>query len=195
MVNKLQQCLRILPPADDVDRYKGLIRIGVTTRSTLGAVTFDTGGILVDHGWLRILGACSQKLPRNIADWNAERSSQFLLVADDVVGGFFALNGGGLGKNLGKMYYLPPHSLEWEEFECGYTKFLKWTLGESSCLETFYKDFRWDGWEEEIQQLDGSECFMFCPFLWTKEGSVSKSRRSVIPVKEAWACKAKFLLN
>src|SRR6059058_3094053 len=42
----------------------------VTARSPLGAVALETGGILIDHGWLRVLGAGSPKLARTIAGWN-----------------------------------------------------------------------------------------------------------------------------
>ena len=42
-------------------------------------------------------------------DWNFSKSfnqsgdkPKYLLVADDVIGGYFALNGGSLGSNLGK---------------------------------------------------------------------------------------------
>ena len=45
-------------------------------------------------------------------DWNFSKSfnqsgdkPKYLLVADDVIGGYFALNGGSLGSNLGKIYY------------------------------------------------------------------------------------------
>jgi hypothetical protein len=36
-----------------------LERLHVTTRSTLGALAHETGGILVDHGWLRLFGCRS----------------------------------------------------------------------------------------------------------------------------------------
>lgn len=39
-----------------------LLATQVTTRSPMGAVVYHTGGILVDHGWIRILGAGECKL-------------------------------------------------------------------------------------------------------------------------------------
>lgn len=73
---------------------------------------YGTGGILVDGGWLRMLGSGHPKLTRNIAMWNNGRSNGFCLVADDAVGGFFALNGGAFGDDLGSVYYLAPETLD-----------------------------------------------------------------------------------
>ena len=41
-----------------------LLKTQVSTRSVMGAVVYETGGILIDHGWLRILGSGSPRLPR-----------------------------------------------------------------------------------------------------------------------------------
>src|SRR5262245_32382608 len=71
----------ILPPSEV--RGEVLCNLQITTRSTLGGVAYETGGILVDHGWLRFLGSGHTKLPRNLTDWNRDRSKGFLLVADD----------------------------------------------------------------------------------------------------------------
>ncbi|MEO3747968.1 DUF2625 family protein [Plantactinospora sp. B5E13] len=37
--------------------------LGITTRSWLGAVVANRGGLLVDHGWLRVLGGGHDGLP------------------------------------------------------------------------------------------------------------------------------------
>ena len=71
-------------------------------------------------------------MPRSLPGWNKGKSFKkygdrpgFLLVADDAMGGFFALNGGQLGKDAGKVYYLSPDNLEWEPLELTYTEFLQ----------------------------------------------------------------------
>src|SRR5262245_57158235 len=94
-------------PATEPQRSDALVSIQVTTRSPMGAVIYETGGLLVDHGWIRVLGSGHPQLPRSLPDWNWGRSiveegipPPFLLVADDVVGGFFALNGGAIGDEL-----------------------------------------------------------------------------------------------
>jgi hypothetical protein len=98
-------------PANRTLADSALFQLQVTTRSPMGAITYFTGGILVDNGWIRILGSGSRKLNRSIAAWNQGKSlnrfgeqPKFLLVADDAVGGFFAINGGALGSDLGTMY-------------------------------------------------------------------------------------------
>ena len=47
-----------------------------------------------------------------------------MLIADDAAGGFYAINGGGLGKDLGKINDLSPYDLEWDSLEIGYTDFI-----------------------------------------------------------------------
>jgi hypothetical protein len=81
-----------------------LYNLQVTTRSPLGAITYFTGVILIDNGWIRILGSGSEKLKRTIVSWNKGKTfsqigeqPKYLLVADDVLGGLFAINGGALG--------------------------------------------------------------------------------------------------
>lgn len=42
----------ILSPGDCRDEV--LLDLQVTTHSTLGALAYDTGGVLIDDGWLRL---------------------------------------------------------------------------------------------------------------------------------------------
>ena len=168
-----------------------LFSLQVTTRSPMGAITHETGGILIDHGWLRLLGSGHPKLPRNIVDWNAGRSSGYLLVADDAIGGFFAINGGALGPDQGSMHYWAPDTLNWESLGLGYTDFLCWAL--SDRLNVFYESLRWPGWEVDTQQLGGDQCFNFYPFLWSEQGSVKSSSRKAINVAEQFTFNVEFV--
>ena len=45
----------LLPPGPE--RENALLYLQVTTHSTLGALAYDTGGILVDNGW--VLRTCT----------------------------------------------------------------------------------------------------------------------------------------
>ncbi len=173
----------ILPASDR--RGEVLSALQVSTRSTLGAITFSTGGILVDGGYLRLLGSGHPRLPRDIVGWNTGRSSGFLLIADDAVGGFFALNGGALGEDTGSVYYFAPDTLRWEPLEIGYSVFVQWSLSEK--LHDFYASLRWSGWQADIQHLTTDQCFNFYPFLWTNEGSVEHSSRQAVSVSELYA--------
>lgn len=50
----------------------------------------------------------------------ARRMPSYLLVADDVLGGFFAINGGAFAGEAGNVFYYAPGSGEWEDCEMGY---------------------------------------------------------------------------
>jgi hypothetical protein len=65
--------LEALPPSDPA-RGEALVATQVTTRSPMGAVIYETGGLLVDHGWLRLLGSGHSRLPRSLPGWNGGRS-------------------------------------------------------------------------------------------------------------------------
>ena len=175
--------IELLPPS--ADRAAVLHGLQVSTRSTLGAITYETGGILIDGGWLRMLGSGHPKLTRSLPVWNQGRAEGFLLVADDAVGGFFAINGGALGSDPGTIYYLAPDTLDWESLEVGHTAFTQWAF--TGRLHDFYSGMRWDGWESDVPGLHGDRCFNFYPFLFTKEGSTRTSSRKAVPVAEQYA--------
>ena len=83
----------------EADGARCLEAVQVTSRSPMGALAHSTGGMLVDEGWIRVLGAGGPRLTRSLASWNSlpggkERLPGALLVGDDAIGGFFALNGG-----------------------------------------------------------------------------------------------------
>jgi hypothetical protein len=163
-------------PADEVGRGQALVETQVTVRSPMGAVIYNTGGVLIDQGWLPLLGSGHTKLPRSLPSWNQGRSVSaegkslgFLLIADDVVGGFFALNGGAFGPGSGQIFYFAPDTLRWEPMNgMGYSQFLVWSFGAN--LKRFYQGMYWDGWESEVSSLQGDQAFSIYPPLWTVEG-------------------------
>lgn len=118
-IGKAKNKVEVLP-VDTVKAKDALFKTQVTTRSPMGAIVYSSGGLLVDGGWIRILGSGHDRLNRTLPDWNKGKSFKefgeapaYLLVADDAAGGFFAINGGGLGSDAGKVYYLSPDNLEW----------------------------------------------------------------------------------
>jgi hypothetical protein len=175
----------LLPPSGE--RNEVLLQTQVTTRSTMGAIAYETGGILIDGGWLRVLGSGHPKLLRTLPGWNHGRSSGFYLVADDAIGGFFAINGGAFGDDVKNMYYWAPDALNWEPMRIGFSDFFVWALSER--LAQFYETLRWPSWREDIANLSGDSCFSFYPFLWTKEGSLTTSHRAQVAVREAFDSK------
>lgn len=179
-------------PVDTSKAKEALFKTQVTTHSPMGAVVYMTGGLLVDNGWIRILGSGSDKLNRSLPDWNKGKAfkdfgqpTPYLLIADDAMGGFFLLNGGGLGSDLGKVYYLAPDNLEYEPLELTYTEFLNFCF--NSNLDEFYKGYRWTSWKADVAKLKGDEVFNFFPYLWTKEGiDINKVSKKAVPVEEQY---------
>lgn len=172
----------LLPPS--TRRAETLLAVQVSTRSVLGAVAFETGGILIEHGWLRLLGSGHERLSRSLPRWNEDRADGFYLVADDAIGGFFALNGGRLGADHGKLYYFAPDSLRWEPMGIEYSQFVLWAMSER--VQAFYESTRWPSWRTDVATLSGDRCYCFYPPLWTEEGSAEKSHRGEVPVAESW---------
>lgn len=177
----------IVPPNEEV-REKELLDLQVTTKSTLGAVAYSTGGILFQHGWLRVLGSGHSNLPRTITSWSKQCGVKHsLLVADDVVGGFFALNGGFIDEGIGQIFYFAPDTLEWECQEMGYTDFLHWAC--TGDLASFYEPFKWSEWESYISNLNGSQGVSIYPPLWSKEAKqngIDNCSKKAVPIKELW---------
>lgn len=177
-------------PADESKAKTALFNTQVTSRSTMGAIVYETGGILVDNGWIRILGHGHASLNRSLPDWNKGKSfkefgesSPFLLIADDAVGGMFLVNGGGLGPDAGKVYYLSQDKLEYEPTGLSYSEFILFCF--NADLEEFYKGLRWKNWREDVVKLKGDQVFSFYPFLYTKEGvDINKVSRTIVPSEE-----------
>lgn len=185
-VNKVQ-----ILPVDTAKCGDALLHTHVTTRSTMGAIVYHSGGILVDNGWIRILGSGSLELTRSLPDWNKDKTFNefgdipgYLLIADDAVGGFFVLNGGEFDE-AGKVYYLAPESLEFESLGITYTEFILFCFNND--LSLFYKDARWKNWEKDLETLKADQVFNFYPPLWSKEGAdINLNFKKPVPVEEQY---------
>lgn len=175
-------------PRDEAAARACLERLQVTTRSTLGALAHETGGLLIDDGWLRVLGCGHPQLRRALGTWNEQLGipvSDYLLIADDVVGGAFAINGGGLGTPIGNVFYFAPDALSWEDTELGHGAFLRWTF--EGDIEAFYEGMRWPGWRDEIASVSGDQILSLVPPPWTAEGKdVATVSRRGVPALEIW---------
>lgn len=176
--------------ADRAQAEATLLALQVTTRSPLGALALETGGILVEHGWLRLLGCGHARLPDTLLTWNGLGEPAMgvpleggFVVAVDVLGGVFALNGGGLGSDTG-IHYFAPNSLRWEALECSHLAFIEWAL--MGDLARFYASMRWPGWEQEVAGLAPAYGISIYPFLWTAGLPVATRSRRAVPLAELW---------
>lgn len=179
-------------PGDRTRGEKTLLGLQITTRSPMGAITLETGGILFDHGWLRFLGSGSERLRGNLLSWNGlgeepvvdEPLDGALVVAHDAVGGFFALNGGAFEGKQGDAFYMAPDTLAWEDLGLSYSDLLHWAA--NGDLATFYENARWPGWEDEVSTLSGDQGFSIYPPLWAKGDPVGERSRHSAPMSELW---------
>ncbi|WP_031013598.1 DUF2625 family protein [Streptomyces sp. NRRL F-5727] len=157
-----------------------LLQLQVSARSNLGGIVLNCGGLLVDGGWLRIFGSPSEAGLPGLAEVNAMpstfdpswRPGAGLVVAHDVLGGVFALNGGnpresGRPGEPGEIVYFAPDALRWEALGAGHSAWLSWVF--SGGLQEFYEGLRWDGWRSEVSVLDGRQGLSFFPPLWSAE--------------------------
>jgi hypothetical protein len=141
---------------------------------------------------VRVLGSGHPRLTRSVASWNAGRTIRqpgqtppFVLVADDVLGGFFAINGGGaFAAEPGLVCYFTPDTLEWESLEIPHSEFVMWLL--SGDQAKFYEGFRWDGWQAEVGALSGDMAYSFYPFLSAKADSIEDRSRMPVPIEELY---------
>lgn len=172
--------VEVLPCAAG-DGQRTLEALQVSTRSPLAAIGYHTGGLLLDGGWLRILGAGSVRLSRSLEGWNrlsaTRRYVHGLLVADDALGGFFAWF-----QEPRTIHYFAPDTLEWEDLGLGYTNWLAAMLSQQ--FDEFYAGLRWPGWEEEVARLDPDQgLHVYPPLAMQAEGPRD---RKAVPMEELW---------
>lgn len=96
----------------------------------MGALVYGCGGIVIDGGWLRVLGSGCERMKRGIYSFNLGKSvseagqmPSYLLVADDILGGFFAINGGAFRGKAGNVFYCAPDSSKLEDTQLSYSRF------------------------------------------------------------------------
>jgi Protein of unknown function DUF2625 len=170
--------------ADLARRDAALVALQITSHSFLGAVVGECGALVVDQGWLRILGAGTEGLP-GVHEANGLSAGPPLLldVAWDVLGGRFAIYGGGLDASPGEVCYWGPDTLDWTPVGGGYTDFIPWAL--SDALADFYSALRWPEWEQEVEVLAPDQGLSLIPPPFTAEGrDLAQVSRKAVPLAE-----------
>jgi hypothetical protein len=172
-----------LLPADDAEGRATLDSLdGITEWSVLGALARNAAALVVDD-WLVVLGAGGGGYP-GLRELNDE-IEWALVVALDVVGGGFAISGGGLGcGEPGEVCYLAPDTLEWMDTGLGHAAFVHWTL--HGPIDQFYEDLRWPGWREDVAALNRGQGIYSYPPPWSAEGRGADVHRGAVPLAEAW---------
>lgn len=185
--------IRILE-ADRRRAEETLVGLQASDRTTFGAVALNSGGLLIDRGWLKVLGCGHEAIEGDLRAWNGLgpdpldlkcKPEGYVIAAYDVAGGFFAINNGAFNDRTPNVYYFAPDTLEWEDTEKGYTDFLAWAM--DGDLEQYYATFRWKGWENDVRALQGGQGMSIVPFLWSKESrDANKAVRTPIAMTELW---------
>jgi hypothetical protein len=181
-------------------REEALLALQVTTRSVLGATAWHCTGVLLDHGWLRLLGGVGSDLPDLLAV-NAERlvagsAAPYLVIALDVLGGRFAVNGGGLAGALGEVAYFGPDTLDWLPTGLSHSAFVEWAF--TGDIDGFYEDVRWNSWESQVRDVALGALLAVYPPLFTKQGrDLAGTTRRSVPWRELldWLDDAKRQLD
>jgi hypothetical protein len=187
----------VVPPRDADAGPQTLFRLQVTTGSTLGALAAYCGALLVDHGWLRLLGSGLEGLP-SLAEANGlggptERSAPpgHLVIGHDVLGGTFAVNGGGLPGDQGEICYFGPDTLSWTPIGvAGHSALVRWAL--SGGLGETFADLRWPGWEPQAAATGPGQAIFTYPPLWAAESRGSIVQRGVVPLSEVLGVRDDF---
>ena len=139
--------VQVLPAEADRAR-QCLARLEISDRSWLGALVANSGGIALDHGWLRVLGSGGPQLPDVVSESKPEHG--LVVVAYDVLGGHFIWASVDPGAKP-TIHYFGPDTLEYQDVELGYAQWLHAML--TGWMTEFYAGLRWPGWEAEVASL------------------------------------------
>jgi hypothetical protein len=170
---------------------KTLLAMQYTTQSIVGAIAYETGGIAVDSGWLRVLGAGGPELSLDLAKANGldkqatlAADAPGIIVAVDVLGGVFAINTGKLPGPADDVFYLAPDTLEWLDLGRRYSGFVQWALGGD--LDQFYRALRWPTWKKDLHALSLDSGLHVLPPLFIKADAKVPVSRKPVPIDELW---------
>ena len=167
-------------PVDPERASACLTALGITTRSWLGAVVANSGGLVIDHGWLRVLGGGHDGLP-DVAD-KMDPSTGHLVVAFDVMGGQFTWMAAQPGARP-TVHYFGPNDLARQDLGLGYGDWLDAML--AGAMTQFYETLRWPGWETEVAGVALDQGINALPPPWTREGKdLSAVSRKPIPLAQ-----------
>lgn len=178
---------RLLPPEDGI-RTETLLRLQITTRSMLGAVAYETGGVAIAEGLVRLLGSAGGRSLIQAADLAGcpldGSQPDVIVVADDVLGGLFALNGGRFGAaGQGEVFHLAADDIVWTPLGVGYTDFVAWCL--SGDLNQLYGPLADLDEYKALPRPPFDATYSFYPCLWTREAKEGRPSVHVVSAAES----------
>jgi hypothetical protein len=178
-IKRSSKTINVLP-CDDIAKQALKEKYKMNSESLLAAILDNTGGIVIDN-WIRLYGAGEVDF--------VTRNSLFpfneIVIGEDILGGLFiCLNNGNIG-------YFAPDCLELEDMEIKFGQFVYWCLHGDT--DTFYTDYRWQGWQKDTSALKNNEGVAFYPFLWADAESLESRSRKVVPMDEIIKLEFDFL--
>lgn len=187
-----QQGVNTILPITSAEGEARLLDLQMTTWSSQGAVTLYCGGILADHGWLKLFGGGTDEMPA-LADHitGIEEGRGAGICGVDVLGGVFAINWGAFPGDEHRIWYWAPDTLDWQGGNWKHIDLLWAAL--TGDLDEFYGGLRWPGWQKDVGSLAVDEGFTLTPEPFTVEGrDTSQSHKAVVPMVEICRVMQKF---
>lgn len=162
--------IKILP-SDDQAREKWKEKYDIPSESLLGVLLEGTGGIIIDN-WIRFYGSGEV----DFVTRNELYPLEGIAIAEDILGGLFVY------QENGSIGYFAPDCLSVEDMEISLNQFLYWCLHGDT--DTFYMDYRWANWREDVSDIKSDKGIAFYPFLWAEAESLESRTRKIMPIKE-----------
>jgi hypothetical protein len=156
--------------------------------SFLGTVFMNFAGIRIGRT-LRIFGSGNRDIQRSLYSVQSLLGSQnsffadYLIIADDVFGGYFMLSGQGTSQEC--LHYLAPDSFTLENFHKNYPRFLSWCMGESFAL--FYESWSWNNHKLYLKEVQFDDAVSIYPFLWSEECNIETAAKTIVSADEMFA--------
>ncbi len=178
-IRNSEKVINILP-VQNASKERIKEKYDIKQDSLLGVILENTGGIVIDN-WIRLYGAGEVDLVSR----NELYPFDNLAIGEDILGGLFLfLESGNIG-------YFAPDCLEVEDMEIRFNQFLYWCLHGDT--DTFYVDYRWENWKEDVSNLSSNEGVAFYPFLWANAKDLESRKRSKVPIDEIIRLEFDFL--
>lgn len=178
-IKRSSKTIKVLP-CDDIAKQALKAKYKINSESLLAAILDNTGGIVIDN-WIRLYGAGEV----NFVTRNSLFPFNEIVIGEDILGGLFiCLNNGNIG-------YFAPDCLEREDMDIKFGQFVYWCLHGDT--DTFYTDYRWQGWQKDTAALNNDEGVAFYPFLWADAENLESRSRTVVPMDEIIKLEFDFL--
>lgn len=166
--------------------HSELLALDIDSKSALGAIVSHTSGICIDN-WIRVIGQNSAER-KGITFYNEHNKEDsafmegMLVIAQDIVGGIFAINKAKYNNGKNKIWYFAPDTLMWECMDVNYFEFFEWLV--QGDIDKFYSNMRWNTWRTECQTVDFDKVILIYPFLWSKECDLRSATKKCVPYEE-----------